>query len=88
MNDRTQKRISEYAAMSVLDFKTYNSSLHIPKQEPSIVIDWGDLETMRTTKPNLQRYLIQDMVSMNPESAALLKTVALESGNGSAAGAT
>jgi hypothetical protein len=43
---------------------------------------------MRTTKPNLQQYLIQDMVSMNPESAALLKTVALESGNGNAAGAT
>jgi len=60
----------------------------VRKQEPSIVIDWGDLETMRTTKSNLQRYLIQDMVSMNPESAALLKTVALESGNGSAAGAT
>lgn len=58
------------------------------EQEPSIVIDWGNLETMRTTKPNLQQYLIQDMVSMNPESAALLKTVALESGNGNAAGAT
>jgi hypothetical protein len=43
---------------------------------------------MRTTKPNLQRYLIEDMVTMNPESAALLKTVALESGYGGAAGAT
>jgi len=28
---------------------------------------------MRTTKPNLQRYLIQDMVSMNPDAADLLK---------------
>ncbi|KAM3569793.1 hypothetical protein VYU27_008118 [Nannochloropsis oceanica] len=58
------------------------------EQEPSIVIDWGDLETMRTTKPNLQRYLIEDMVTMNPDSAALLKTVSLESGFGGAAGAT
>ncbi len=73
------------------------------------MIDWGDLETMRTTKPNLQRYvypstptsihrthppthppryLIQDMVSMNPESASLLKAVAMENGQGSVAGAT
>ncbi|EKU21961.1 mitogen-activated protein kinase 4 [Nannochloropsis gaditana CCMP526] len=57
------------------------------EQESDLIIDWGDLETMRTTKLNLQRYLIQDMVSMNPESSALLKMVAHES-TGKAAGAT